>query len=86
MICVPCGPPSFMILVAALVPVSCFFVVNLLLLVYMIVFTFIGWFSLLDRGIRCLNNRSPWTPQRKKLTKRSLSDVLLVCMVVDVVL
>ena len=59
MICVPCGPPSFMILVAALVPVSCFFVVNLLLLVYMIVFTFIGWFSLLDRGIRCLNNRSP---------------------------
>lgn len=59
MICVPCGPPSFMILVAALVPVSRFFVVNLLLLVYMIVFTFIGWFSLLDRGIRCLNNRSP---------------------------
>lgn len=48
-----------MILVAALVPVSCCFVVNLLLLVYMIVFTFIGWFSLHDRGIRCLNNRSP---------------------------
>lgn len=61
MICVPCGPPSFIILVAPLVPVSFFFlfVVNLLLLVYMIVFTLIGWFSLLDRGIRCLNNRSP---------------------------
>lgn len=59
MICVPCGPPSFMILVAALVPVSCSFVVNFLLLVYMIVFACIGWFSLLDRGIRCLNNGSP---------------------------